>query len=284
MATDIEVSAYSIWEDLQKIRSNNPLVFNITNSVVQDFTANALLALGASPIMSDSIDETEELVAASNALNINIGTPNPHSVEAMLKAIRTARELGQPVVLDPVAVGATKLRRTLVEDLLRSGTPTIVRGNLAEISVFAGMEWGGKGVDSGVDLQDPGEIVRTAARKLGCSVVGTGKTDYASDGVRLFSIANGHPLMTRVTGMGCVATSIVAAFLAVQPIPLLAAVHAMAFIGIAGDWAAESARTEGAGTFRVKFLDSFDKLEIENLARANAREIRRAAFYFTKSE
>ena len=104
MATDIEFSAYSIWADLQKIRSTKPLVHNITNSVVQDFTANALLALGASPIMSDSVEETEELVAVSSALNINIGTPNPHSIEAMLKAIKTARDLGKPVALDPVAV------------------------------------------------------------------------------------------------------------------------------------------------------------------------------------
>ena len=273
MATDIVISAYSIWEDLQRIRSTNPLVYNITNSVVQDFTANALLALGASPIMSDSIDETEELVAISNALNLNIGTPNSGSIAAMLKAISTARGLGKPVALDPVAIGATNLRRKLVEDLLRSGTPTIVRGNLAEISVFAGMGWGGKGVDAGVDLKDPGEIVRKAARKIGCGVVGTGKTDYASDGERIFSIANGHSLMTRVTGMGCVATSIVAAFLAVQPIPLAAAVHAMAFIGLAGEWAAEQARTEGAGTFRVKFLDSFDRLEPGNFESVSAREI-----------
>ena len=265
MATDIEVSAYSIWADLQKIRSTNPLVLNITNSVVQDFTANALLALGASPIMSDAIDETEELVAISNALNLNIGTPNPHANEAMARAIRVARELEKPVALDPVAVGATKLRRTLTEDLLRSGTPTIVRGNMAEISVFAGMEWGGKGVDSGADLQHPGEIVRKAAQKLGCVVVGTGKIDYASDGVRVFSMANGHPMMTRVTGMGCVATSIVAAFLGVQPIPLIAAVHAIAFVGIAGEWAAERAHTEGPGTFRVKFLDSFDSLGANDL-------------------
>jgi hydroxyethylthiazole kinase len=240
---------------------------------VQDFTANALLALGASPIMSDSVEETEELVAVSSALNINIGTPNPHSIEAMLKAIKTARELGKPVALDPVAVGATKLRRRLIEDLLRSGVPTIVRGNLAEISVLAGLEWGGKGVDSGADLEDPGEIVRKAARKIGCGVVGSGKTDYVSDGDRLFSIANGHPLMTRVTGMGCVATSIVAAFLAVQPISLVAAVHAMAFIGIAGEWAAERSQTEGTGTFRVKFLDSFDRLELGNLTSQTIREI-----------
>ncbi|MBV9130591.1 MAG: hydroxyethylthiazole kinase [Verrucomicrobia bacterium] len=273
MATDIEVSAYSIWADLQKIRSTNPLIYSITNSVVQDFTANALLALGASPIMSDSVDETEELVGVSNALNINIGTPNPHSVGAMLKAIRTAQELRKPVALDPVAVGATKLRRTLVEDLLRSGTPTIVRGNLAEVSVFAGLEWGGKGVDWRGDLKDPGEIVGKAARQIGCTVVGSGKIDYVSDGERLFSIANGHPLMVRVTGMGCVATSIVAAFLAVQPLPLVAAVHAMAFIGIAGEWAAERARTEGTGTFRMKFVDSLDKVEIENLASTKAREI-----------
>lgn len=268
MASDIEVSAYSIWEDLQKIRSTGPLVHNITNSVVQEFTANALLALGASPIMSDCLEETYELVAASSALNINIGTPSPHSIEAMRKATRTARDLGKPIALDPVAVGATKLRRALVEDLLQSGTPTIVRGNLAEISVFAGMEWGGKGVDSSIDLRDPGETVRRAAQKIGCGVVGSGKIDYASDGERIFSIENGHLLMTRVTGTGCVATSFVAAFLAVQPIPLVAAVQAMALIGIAGEWAAKQAGTEGAGTFRVKFLDSFNRLSAKDLETA----------------
>ncbi len=273
MATDIEVSAYSIWADLQKIRSTKPLVFNLTNSVVQEFTANALLALGASPIMSDCVDETEELVAVSNALNINIGTPNSHSIEAMLKAVKTAQELGKPVTLDPVAVGATKLRRKLIEDLLGAGKTTIVRGNLAEISALAGMAWEGKGVDSGSLVPNSGEIVRTAAQRTGCGVVGTGEIDYASDGERLFSIANGHPLMTRVTGMGCVATSIVAAFLAVQPVPLLAAIHAMAFIDLAGEWAAEQSRTTGAGTFRVKFLDSFDRLELENLATLRVREI-----------
>jgi hydroxyethylthiazole kinase len=273
MASDIEISAYSIWEDLQKIRATNPLVHNITNAVVQDFTANALLALGASPIMSDSIDETEELVTVSNAVNINIGTPNDHSIEAMLQAMRSARELGRPVALDPVAVGATRLRRTLVEDLLRAGIPTVVRGNLAEISVLAGMAWGGKGVDAGADLQEPGEIVRQAARKIGCGVVGTGKIDYASDGERVLSMANGDPLMTRVTGMGCVATSMVAAFLAVQPVPLVAAVHAMALINLAGEWAAERTQNEGPGTFRVKFLDSLGRLELGDFADAKVREI-----------
>ncbi|HEY6839603.1 MAG TPA: hydroxyethylthiazole kinase [Chthoniobacterales bacterium] len=273
MATDIEVSAYSIWADLQKIRATNPLVHNITNSVVQDFTANALLALGASPIMSDAIDETAELVAISNALNINIGTPNPYSIEAMLKAMETAKELGKPIALDPVAVGATKLRRTLIEDLLRSGTPTIIRGNLAEISVLAGMEWKGKGVDSSAELEEAAEIVRKAARHLDCGVVGTGRIDYASDGEQLFSIANGHAMMTRVTGMGCVATSIIAAFLAVQPIPLVAAVHAMAFVGVAGEWAAERSQNEGTGTFRTKFLDSFARLELGDLQIANVQEL-----------
>ena len=237
-----------------------PLVYNITNSVVQDFTANALLALGASPIMSDAVEEAAELVAASNALNINIGTPNQKSIEAMFEANKTAHKLEKPVALDPVAVGATQLRRKLIEDLLLSGTPTIVRGNLAEISVLAGLEWGGKGVDSSLDLQIPGEIVRKAAQQVGSVVVGTGKIDYASDGKRLISIANGHPFMTRVTGMGCVVTSINAAFLAIQPIALVAAVHAIAFTDIAGELAAEHSRTEGAGTFRVSFLDSFDKL------------------------
>jgi hydroxyethylthiazole kinase len=260
VSNDIEISAYSIWTDLQKIRETVPLVYNITNSVVQDFTANALLALGASPIMSDSVEEAAELVEASDVLNINIGTPNERSIAAMFEANKTARKLGRPVALDPVAVGATRLRRKLIEDLLSSGTPTIVRGNLAEISVFAGLEWAGKGVDSSFDPGLPGEIVRAAAQKIGSVVVGTGKIDYASDGKRIISIANGHPFMTRVTGMGCVATSIIAAFLPVQPIALVAAVHAMAFTDIAGELAAEHSRTEGAGTFRVSFLDSFDKL------------------------
>jgi hydroxyethylthiazole kinase len=271
---DIEISAYSIWTDLQKIRETVPLVYSITNSVVQDFTANALLALGASPIMSDSVEEAAELVAASNVLNINIGTPNQQSILAMFEAKKTANQLGRSVALDPVAVGATRLRRKLIDDLLLSGTPTIVRGNLAEISVLAGLEWGGKGVDSSLDLQLPGEIVRAAARRIGSVVVGTGKIDYASDGERLISIANGHPFMTRVTGMGCVATSIIAAFLPVQPVPLIAAVHAVAFIDIAGELAAEHSRTEGAGTFRVSFLDSFDKLGPQYMeAKIRVREV-----------
>jgi hydroxyethylthiazole kinase len=265
MASDIQISGYTVWADLEKIRSANPLVHNITNSVVQDFTANALLALGASPIMSDCAEEIEELVAVSSAVNINTGTPNVQSAEAMRKAISTARRLGKPVALDPVAVGATKMRQSLVEELLGSGAPSVIRGNLAEISVVAGMEWAGKGVDSGAVSKEPGDIVRKAARKTGGVAVGTGKVDYASDGRLLFSLANGHPLMTRVTGMGCVATSIVAAFLAVQPVPLIAAIHAMAFVDIAGEWTAERAVVEGPGTFRVKFLDSFDRLTAKDL-------------------
>jgi hydroxyethylthiazole kinase len=274
VSSEIEISAYSIWADLQKIREMVPLVYNITNSVVQDFTANALLALGASPIMSDAVEEAAELVAVSNVLDINIGTPNKKSIEAMFEANKTAHKLGKPVALDPVAVGATQLRRKLIEDLLLSGTPTIVRGNLAEISVLAGLEWGGKGVDSSLDLQLAGEIVRKAAQKIGSVVVGTGKIDYASDGKRLISIENGHPFMTRVTGMGCVATSIIAAFLPVQPIALVAAVHAMAFTDIAGELAAEHSIMQGAGTFRLSFLDSFDKLGPQYMeAKLRVREV-----------
>jgi hydroxyethylthiazole kinase len=265
MACDIQISGYTVWADLEKIRSAKPLVHSITNSVVQDFTANALLALGASPIMSDCPEEIDELVAVSSAVNINTGTPNSQSAEAMRIAIATARRLGKPVALDPVAVGATQMRRSLVEELLDSGAPSVVRGNLAEISVIAGMEWAGKGVDSGAAPKESGDIVRKAARKIGGVAVGTGKVDYASDGRLLFSLANGHPLMTRVTGMGCVATSIVAAFLAVQPVPLIAAIHGMALVDIAGEWATERSLAEGPGTFRVKFLDSFDRLTAKDL-------------------
>ena len=180
-------------------------------------------------------------------------------MKAMFEANETAHKLGKPVTLDPVLVGATRMHRKLIEDLLLSGKPTIVRGNLSELR-FCRPRMGRQRCRFESRLKLPEEIVRTASRKIGSIVVGTGKIDYVSDGERIVSIANGHPFMTRVTGMGCVSTAIIAAFLSVQPVALFAAVHAMAFTDIAGELAVEHSQTEGAGTFRVSFIDSFDKL------------------------
>ena len=163
--------------------------------------------------MSDSVEEAAELVEASDVLNINIGTPNEKSIVAMFEANKTAHKLGRPVALDPVAVGATRLRRKLIEDLLSSGTPTIVRGNLAEIF---------RACRPGMGRQrcrlEPRSRASWRNRSCGCPEdrfrrCRYRKIDYASDGKQIISIANGHPFMTRVTGMGCVATSIIAAFL-----------------------------------------------------------------------
>jgi hydroxyethylthiazole kinase len=260
-----EISADAIWSDLQKIRATKPLVHNITNTVVQEFTANALLALGASPIMSDAVEEISELVQIANAVNINIGTPRPDSIPAMVEAIKAARNLRKPIALDPVAVGATKLRRNLAQTLLDAAMPTVIRGNLAEVSTLGGMKWQGKGVDAGQNLFDPVEVVQRTAQQLGCVVVGTGEIDYASDGDQVIAIANGHLLLTRVTGTGCVATALIAAFLAIQSNPLIAAVHAMTLIGVTAEIAAEHSRTDGPASFQMRFIDSFDKLSLQHL-------------------
>jgi hydroxyethylthiazole kinase len=250
------ISAETVYEDLQKIRQSAPLVFNITNSVVQDFTANALLALGASPIMSEAIEEVPDLIAIAGALNLNMGTPNRNTVPAMLEAVSAAVRSAKPIAFDPVAVGATSFRQNLGAQILQTGKPTVVRGNLAEIAALSGSEWAGKGVDAGSQDPNSGTLVRAAARKIETIVVGTGKIDYLSDGLRLIALANGHPMMARVTGTGCVSTAFVAAFLAIQPDPFKAAIHAMLVMDIAGEVAAENSRAEGPGTFRMRFVDT----------------------------
>jgi hydroxyethylthiazole kinase len=258
------ISAETVYQDLEKIRGSAPLVFNITNSVVQDFTANALLALGASPIMSDAIEEAQELVGIAGALNINMGTPNRASIPAILEAISAAIKTSKPIAFDPVAVGATSFRRELGKQILQTGKPTVIRGNLAEIAAVSGSQWTGKGVDTGKQEQDSGTLVRSAALRIDTIIVGTGPTDFISDGKQVIGLANGHPLMARVTGTGCVATAFVAAFLAIQSNPFAAAIHAMLVMDIAGEIAAENPRVDGPGSFRTVFLDTFDKLQPED--------------------
>jgi hydroxyethylthiazole kinase len=261
----VNVDAYSIWTDCQKLREQAPLIHNITNSVVQEFTANALLALGASPIMSDAAAEVESLIGAAAALNLNTGTPTDFSMAGMRAAYAAALRLNKPIVLDPVAVGATELRTNLVTELLALGSPRVVRGNAAEIAALAGEKWSGKGVDS-EQMDNLGEIASRLAETLRCVVVATGAVDYFATSDRVVVMRNGHPLLTRITGSGCVASALVAAFLAVREDTLLAATHALAVMNLAGELAAQDIRTGGPGSFRVNFIDAFGRLEPDLIA------------------
>jgi hydroxyethylthiazole kinase len=254
-----------IWADLRTLRETTPLVLSLTNSVVREFTANALLALGASPIMSDAFEEIAELTGISSALNLNIGTPTPRSAEAMVLAAGVAKAKSIPIALDPVAIGATRLRRELVERLLRIAIPQVIRGNQAEIAALAGLPSIARGVDAVGNLDQASVVVRQLAKQLRTVVVASGATDYLSDGETVIAIENGHPLMARTTGSGCVATAVIASFLPISSSPLAAGISAMVVMDLAGELAADHSRTEGPGSFRVRFLDAFDKLDPEHI-------------------
>ncbi|NMC65757.1 MAG: hydroxyethylthiazole kinase [Acidobacteria bacterium] len=246
-------SAETVISDLNKIKSQAPLVHNITNYVVMNITANALLAIGASPVMAHALEEVEDMVDIASSLVINIGTLSPPWVEAMILATQAAAKKNIPVVLDPVGAGATPYRTETARRLLETGPVAIVRGNASEIRAL--VESGAR--TRGVDSLDPAEAAIEAARQLskkfGAVVSVSGPVDYIVKEAGLISVYNGHPLMPRVTGLGCTATALTAAFAAVNQDYLEAAAGAMAVMGISGELAARNCR--GPASFEVAFLD-----------------------------
>jgi hydroxyethylthiazole kinase len=204
--------------------------------------------------MAHAAEEVEEMAALARALVINIGTLSPAWVESMRKAMLSAAANGRPIVFDPVGAGATRFRSDTCHRLLEEVPPSIVRGNASEIRALAGATAGTKGVDSTETSDAALDSARTLAARYGCVVTVSGAIDLIVTGDRVVRVANGHPMMPRVTGLGCTATALTGAFAAVNPSHLDAAVHAMAVMGIAGELAA--AQSPGPGTFQVRFLDA----------------------------
>jgi len=254
-----------VWRDVERIRAEVPLVHNITNYVVMNTTANALLAIGASPVMAHAIEEVEEMAAIAGALVINIGTLSASWIEAMVKAGRTAARRAIPIVLDPVGVGATRFRTDTARRLLEEATPTIIRGNASEIRALANAGAGTKGVDSTHTSDEALDAARALSRQCGSVVVVSGATDVIVAGDGVVRIHNGHAMMPRVTGLGCTATALVGAFAAVNPSAKQAAAHAMAVMGIAGEMAA--GRAAGPGSFQMHFLDALYLLQESDIER-----------------
>jgi hydroxyethylthiazole kinase len=255
----------TVWRDVKRIRAEAPLVHNITNYVVMNTTANALLAIGASPVMAHATEEVEEMVALARALVLNIGTLSASWIEAMVKAGREARRRGIPVVLDPVGAGATRFRTETAERLLTEVAPTIVRGNASEIRALANAGGDTKGVDSTHTSEEALNAARSLAARCRCVVVVSGVTDMIVTDAGVLRVHNGHPMMPRVTGLGCTATALVGAFAAVNPSPSEAAAHAMAVMGMAGEMAAE--RSPGPGSFQMHFLDALYQMRESDIQR-----------------
>ncbi len=258
------LNASDIYQDLAAIRQNSPLVHNITNYVVMNNTANALLALGASPVMAHAQEEVEEMVNISSCLVINIGTLSPPWVTSMFKAAKAAKAKGIPIVLDPVGVGATAYRTDTARDLISKAVPAIIRGNGSEIMALGQAGVATKGVDSTSGADQALESAKELNR-AGSVICITGEIDYILADKTTIEIRNGHEMMPRVTGLGCTATAICGAFAAVNPDYQYAGAHAMAVMGIAGEMAAKEAK--GPGTLQLHFIDALYRIgeqEIEN--------------------
>ncbi|MFQ6038215.1 MAG: hydroxyethylthiazole kinase [Candidatus Aminicenantales bacterium] len=255
-------------KNLVRLREKKPLIHNITNYVVMNYTANALLACGASPVMAHAAEEVEDMVAFAGALVLNIGTLTPYWVESMLKAGRKANKLNIPIILDPVGSGATKLRTESAKRLIDEVAVSVVRGNASEVLSLAHEGSRTKGVDAIHTVDDAAEAALTLSKELGTTLAITGKVDLVTDGTRVFRVHNGHELMGYVTGTGCTATVIIGAFLAVDPDAAEATATALAYFGLAGEIAGSKARAPGG--FQMGLLDALytiDQTQMEEGAR-----------------
>jgi hydroxyethylthiazole kinase len=265
MTDTVRPDARSLWDDIAAVRSHAPLVHSITNFVVMQFNANVLLAAGASPVMAHAIEEVAEMAAIAGAVVVNIGTLDSHWVPSMRLALETARRLGKPSVLDPVGAGATRYRNEVLAMLARE-RPVLIRGNASEIMSLAGAAGATKGVDSTASPEAALDSARALCRDLGAVVCVSGPQDQvlAPDG-RWAALDNGHPWMTRVTGVGCSATALIGAFAAVQPDPWRACLSAMAYWGVVGELAAGRVLAQGGGygSFAEAMLDIAGQLSEE---------------------
>ncbi|MGD1845008.1 MAG: hydroxyethylthiazole kinase [Salibacteraceae bacterium] len=243
---------------LKEIREKSPLVHNITNYVVMNNTANALLAVGASPVMAHATEEVEDIATISSAVVVNMGTLSPKWVEAMEMAMKKANELNKPIVFDPVGVGASTYRTDTALKLVERYRPSVIRGNASEIMALAQISNDTKGVDSTVGSDIALHAAQELSKKLNNTVVISGATDYIVTNEKVEKVTSGSPIMAKVTGMGCTATSIIGACIAVDADHHKASLSAMEIMGQAGNIAEK--KSEGPGSFQMNFIDALHQI------------------------
>lgn len=249
--------------NLEKVRKKKPLIHSITNYVAMNYTANALLACGASAVMAHGDEEVEEMVSLADALVLNLGTLTQARVETMIKAGKRANEKSIPVILDPVGSGATTLRTKAAKRLIQDLSIRVVRGNPSEILSLSREGSASKGVESLHLVDEAVEGGLKLAKSCALTVAVTGKVDFVTDGTRTCRVHNGHDMMKYVTGAGCAATSLIAAFVSVDPDPFEATATALSCFGLAGEQAAED--QGGPGTFQIQLLDALYTMDAKKL-------------------
>lgn len=263
---------------LEEIQSQSPLIHHITNYVTANDCANTILALGGSPVMADDEKEVEEMVALSSALVLNIGTLSQRTLRSFLLAGKKANELGIPVILDPVGLGTTDLRRKLITEILAKIDLTVIRGNMSEILNVHGTSVITKGVESSEGTENGGEeMAKALAQRFQCIIAITGKVDVISDGKKTYRIHNGHEFLSKITGTGCMSTSIIGLCCATGESPLYGALLGLSIMGISGEIAAthlEQEFKEGLGSFKVHLFDALSGFILQDyLERGKIYEI-----------
>lgn len=259
---------------IKNIREKNPIIHNITNYVTVNDCANILLACGASPIMADEIKEIEDIVKISNGLNINIGTLNARTVESMVLAGKLANKMGHTVTLDPVGVGASTLRGEVIKRLLKEVKFSVICGNVSEIKALALGTLGSKGVDANLEdvvteenLLSTIKVIADFSKKLDSIIVVTGKIDIIAKNETVYVVKNGHEMMSKITGTGCMLTALIGGFIAANKENMVeSVVDAVCAMGLAGERARERLSTvEGNSTYRNYIIDEIFNMSDEIL-------------------
>lgn len=259
---------------IKNIREKNPIIHNITNYVTVNDCANILLACGASPIMADEIEEMEDIVKISNGLNINIGTLNARTVESMIFAGKLANKMGHTITLDPVGVGASTLRGEVVKRLLKEVKFSVICGNISEIKALALGTLGSKGVDANLEdvvteqnLQNTIEVISNFSQKLDSIIVVTGEIDIIAKNEVIYIVKNGHEMMSKITGTGCMLTALIGGFIAANRESIVeSVVDAVCAMGLAGERAKERLSIlDGNLTYRNYIIDEIFNMNDEIL-------------------
>lgn len=240
-----------------QISERPPLVHHITNVVTVNDCANATLSMGGKPVMADSPEEARDMAEMASSLVINIGTLSVSSNQAMIEAGEKATEKEIPIILDPVGAGATDFRTKQIQYLLKKTQPAVICGNMSEMLAIAGLESNGKGVDSGDRMEGARELAERLAKDYQTIIAITGPEDVISDGKQTYQLTNGNEWLSRVTGTGCMTTSLIGVFAGATQEYLTAAVAGVAVMGLAGETAFASLKEgEGIGTFKMRLFDA----------------------------
>lgn len=268
---------------IENVRNKAPLVHNITNYVTVNDVANILLACGASPIMSDDLEDVEDITSICGGLHINIGTLNKNTIPSMFLAGKKANELGHKVLLDPVGAGASKLRTDTAVKLMKEIKFNAIRGNISEIKALALGCRRTKGVDADVadtvtetSLDNGVAFLKAFAKEAGCIVVATGAIDLVADGDKCYVIRKGRAEMGKITGTGCQLSGMMTAFLVANPDnELEAATAAVCAMDLAGEIGWSNMQPfDGNSTYRNRIIDAIYNMNGETLEKGAKYEIR----------